>query len=134
MTDRELAEALKQLGWGEGSITQGIAQNFRCVYCKCDLLASVDAYATWTEDHIDPTSRGGDPKDINNIVIACRVCNIIKRAWTPSDLAPGASKADRVAKAKEYITDGRMRKVARLEDVLKSVRGWRDARPGGEGR
>lgn len=47
-------------------------QNGQCAWCKCHL----DLHSPNTQtDHIKPLCQGGNPTDLNNLVLACKSCN-----------------------------------------------------------
>jgi 5-methylcytosine-specific restriction endonuclease McrA len=62
-----------------------IRQNFKCVYCKCDVSKSYHI------DHIVPISRGGN-NAIENIQILCVDCNQSKHNKMPEDFLLVLSK------------------------------------------
>jgi 5-methylcytosine-specific restriction endonuclease McrA len=51
------------------------SQDFRCKYCKADLLATPEAFASSEWDHFIPRARGG--KD-EVFVLSCHLCNRVK--------------------------------------------------------
>jgi len=55
-------------------------QNEQCFYCACD-LNSTQAH----QDHYTPLSRGGT-HTLDNIVLACRACNMIKSDYQAGHL------------------------------------------------
>lgn len=51
--------------------------NYTCVYCGCDLLASLDALINSSIDHVVPRAAGGT-HDTTNLVACCSACNRLK--------------------------------------------------------
>jgi 5-methylcytosine-specific restriction endonuclease McrA len=105
--------------WSESAIRKGIRAKFRCEYCDKDLLASVDDYKEWTEDHIIPKSGGGND-DEENIAISCRTCNwSIKGKWNPVENTVEFVKRDQLIQiVREYV-------VKRRTDILEDVMNFR---------
>jgi len=123
MTDEDLEKGLQALTWGGNSIPLGRTQDFKCIYCGCDLLRSIDDYDHWTIDHIDPTVTGPERDALDNTAVACRLCNSIKRRYRPN----GSTKVERLADANQYILAGRAKKRARLDAVVQLVTAYRAA-------
>ena len=67
----------------KGAARIGDGARYRCEYCGRDLLASVDNYRMWQEDHIIPESLGGEQDDMDNLALCCRSCNMPKGRWNP---------------------------------------------------
>jgi len=78
-----ITELVTKYRWAREQIELSERDGHRCRYCDRDLLASVDHFRQWSIDHIVPVSRGGDPRDRNNLALACWTCNIFKRQWDP---------------------------------------------------
>jgi len=51
--------------------------NYKCVYCGCDMLSSLELFHFRTMDHITPQSKGGT-NDPSNLCCCCHTCNSIK--------------------------------------------------------
>ena len=117
MTRDDFANALRGLSWPEVDIGPGIAQDFRCGYCGRDLVASVEDYDCWTKDHIMP----GTDFSPDNIVIACRLCNYVKRNYAPK----GETRIERIADAWGFIQTGRARKVEIHRQLVECVSVYR---------
>lgn len=101
----EIVASLVATGkWSAIAARRALRANFQCEYCDRDLLASVDSYKMWEEDHIVPLSAGGSNED-SNIAIACRVCNYhAKRGWNPqNECGPSASREILIAAVREYV-------------------------------
>ena len=56
--------------------------NYRCVYCGKDMLTDFDTFMTAQEEHLIPRSKDGED-DQDNIIIACFVCNVLRKNWLP---------------------------------------------------
>lgn len=67
---------------------------FRCVYCGADLLADVDAFVTFTRDHVTPLALGG-PTHPSNLVTACAACNRLKSGRPAATVDEGKFVIDR---------------------------------------
>jgi len=118
ITDR-LVETGK---WSEEAVRIGARSRFKCAYCDRDMLASVDDYKAWQEDHIVPTSKGGaDTED--NKVLSCRTCNVnIKGRWDPRDVCgANSSREERIKVVREYVEEKRteqLREVSQVRDIV----------------
>jgi len=88
-------------------VTQGLKQDFKCVYCGMDYLASFDTFHSIEIDHIIP---GGENTDENRVV-SCRNCNWIKGTRKPN----GNNREERIADARRHVQQERLR----LEDEAK---------------
>lgn len=64
---------------------QFMMQEGKCFYCKVELQ---HARNSWNADHVIPLSRGGS-NDIENIVIACPLCNRRKHGKLPHEWQNG---------------------------------------------
>jgi len=91
--------------WNESAARLGYKFNFKCTYCYRDLLASVNDYKEWQEDHIIPKVSNG-PDTEHNIVLACRTCNVnLKGKWNPADqCGKNATKEELINAAREFIS------------------------------
>lgn len=115
--ESDLLEELRAHKIGDWDARQGLFQDFRCVYCDRDLLASYDDYNSWACDHIIPVARDGNGTE-ENIVICCRTCNFLKRSYVPS----GDTRAERVADARRYVQERRSSHEARIAAMRMLVR------------
>lgn len=75
-----------------------IEQNFSCAYCWSSFLDDYNAWNAMQQDHIYPTSRGGDDT-WENAVICCKTCNFLKRAYEPK----GDTRDERIADSRAYV-------------------------------
>ena len=111
--ERATTELIASLGWSQETLDLGLRAGFRCEYCGRDLLASVDAYDAWQNDHIHPKSSGGGDS-FDNKAVACGTCNRAKRNTV---LDPG-SEWNRTlmieAYSRDVIEPRREKKRARL--------------------
>jgi 5-methylcytosine-specific restriction endonuclease McrA len=89
----------------------------RCVYCGLDLKADFDRFMMATEDHLVPTSQGGQLRDLANLVLSCRACNGLKGNFVPSP-APDPKKQRRayISAVRDHIM---IKRKERLKDFLK---------------
>lgn len=103
----------REFGWGfqnsEGSVRAG----FKCEYCGKPQLESVDAYFSWEIDHIN--LNGGE--ELENIALACRMCNHVKHFHVPK----GATRSERIADTLRHI-EGQLQlkrdELAQLKELL----------------
>lgn len=116
-------ELITRFGWSEEAAKLGIRSNFRCEYCGCNLLESVDNYKSWQKDHIIPISRGGDEKDFDNIALSCRTCNFnLKGDWDPStDVKTNASRDELINSIKRKIEKQRDKVLSEILEIRKLI-------------
>jgi 5-methylcytosine-specific restriction endonuclease McrA len=103
---------------GEWNVRLGREQDWRCIYCGKDFLATFDDYNSWQWDHIIPQSTGGD-HTLENIAVCCKACNWLKSTYAPS----GATRAERIADAKNYIHKQRAAYDLELHEIRRLSRG-----------
>lgn len=123
MTEQELIQVLvAEHGWSEVAVRMGIRAGFHCEYCDRDLLKSVDDYDTWQVDHIVPLSKGGSETEFENLAVACKPCNFIKRHWEPADSRDlPFDRTKRIEVVRELIKQRRERKhndLARMRELV----------------
>lgn len=120
----DLRAALARLPlWGQPGIDCAIRANFRCEYCGRDLLASLDDYKAWAQDHVVPQKRCGASGD-GNMAVACHPCNsAYKKAWDPRTAAgDGASREKLNEAARTMIAGKREEEQAVLDEVRRLAR------------
>jgi hypothetical protein len=121
--ERELISALTATNkWSPSAARRGLRAQFCCEYCGRDLLASVEDYKAWEEDHIVPQSAGGSDDD-ENIAIACRTCNYhAKRAWDPQSICgKDGTRDELIAAIRQYVAQKRtemLTDVARFRCIV----------------
>lgn len=77
MDKESIITELLTLGWSRQTLAVWLRADCKCEYCGCDLLASDDQYLYGSHvDHIVP----GAGDDLENLALACKTCNFIKRA------------------------------------------------------
>lgn len=76
----EIKKKLIELGWGEQTLELAIRANFNCEYCGQSIIDSVDNFYSIQVEHIIPQQKGGND-NFDNLAIACKNCNFIKRNW-----------------------------------------------------
>lgn len=110
--------------WSESAARRGLRSRFKCEYCDRDLLASVNDYKEWQEDHIIPISAGGEDTD-DNIVISCRTCNVnVKSKWDPRTVCgQNASREELILAVREYIAERRERFLSDINQFREIVYG-----------
>ena len=84
------------------------AQDFRCIYCGFDFLASPENYASSEIDHLRPKSNGGE-----EVVLACCFCNMVKRNEDCGK--EGEAREDIIEKAREHIKGKREEYLKKYE-------------------
>ncbi|MEJ0087010.1 MAG: HNH endonuclease signature motif containing protein [Pseudomonadota bacterium] len=122
----DVVKALCATGkWSEPTARLAERARYRCEYCSCDLLASLDAYKRFEVDHIVPTSKGGDPLDFDNLALACRHCNVhLKRSWDPREAVGQDATRERLIEAvKSHLLDAAERYSSDLT-VVRTIVGW----------
>jgi len=82
------------------------------------MLTDFDTFMLTEEDHLFPRSEGGDD-DLDNIVIACRVCNMLKGNYVPEYLGVPTSK-----NRPEYIQRVRNHIALRRKKLIKDFFSW----------
>jgi hypothetical protein len=94
----------------------------RCVYCGLDGSQDIRVLGTLLLDHLIPRSANGTD-DVDNLVLACPLCNISKGSWDPSNgnAKPPARKI-LIKRARGYVRLQRSRYFTALYKVLKSER------------
>lgn len=122
--NRALAEALARLHlWGPQGARCAIRANFRCEYCGRDLLASLDDYKAWAQDHIVPRKHGGSDRD-SNMAVACHPCNsAYKKTWNPrAAVGAKASRTQLIQATRTMIAGKREAEQAVLGEVRRLAR------------
>ena len=85
----------------------------RCVYCGLDLKADFERFMMATEDHLVPGSKVGRSRDLDNLVLSCRVCNAFKRDFVPEP------PLDPVTERRKYIGAVRAEIMKRRSERLR---------------
>jgi hypothetical protein len=119
MADIEaIARESKALGWWTGKWFKVVLRaGFRCEYCGLDFLSSVNAFWSWSKDHIVPKSQEGT-EDMDNLAACCHVCNNLKLKRLP----PGQDRTSRIAAATRYLCQRRDETEPKLKRARKLVR------------
>ncbi len=114
MNERAIVDELVILGWSRPTLAVWRRAKWKCEYCDCDLLASDGEYFYGSHvDHIVPG--GGD--DIENLALACKTCNFIKRAKRFAHPAEPFDRAAILGRAREFIQARREENRSRLKRV-----------------
>ena len=75
-----LFQQLEKFGWSQPTLEIWADADFKCVYCGLDLIASLDNFKQGVIDHLLPQSIYPTMvQEPSNMVLACWVCNGIKR-------------------------------------------------------
>ena len=123
--EHNIIEKLVATGkWSESAARRGLRSKFKCEYCDRDLLASVDDYKEWQEDHIIPVSSGGEDTD-DNIVISCRTCNVnVKSKWDPRIVCgQNPSREELILAVREYVANRREKYLSDVTQFREIVYG-----------
>ena len=93
--------------------------HYRCQYCGLDGLSNFEDSLVMTVDFVLPRARKGK-KDPNNLVAACRACNVIKgsRIFKSFDEAKAYVGQRRAKLRQEWETE-----AARLQNRTATVSG-----------
>ncbi len=99
----ELLADLAKVGWFKEAHLSILARaDFRCEYCRQDLLASFNECFNAQLDHISPKSKGGSGEE-SNLAACCTTCNSLKWTYAPH----GDNRVARTADAARYIREQR---------------------------
>ena len=106
----------------------GIRAGFRCEYRDRDLLASLNDYKSWAQDHIVPQKFGGE-HTFENMAVSCHPCNsAYKKDWDPRwVVGNAASREDLIEATRQFIAAKRAAEQAVLDQVREVV-GWQSRR------
>jgi len=85
----------------------------RCVYCGVDLKADYDRFMMATEDHLVPESKGGGGRELEKLVLSCRVCNGLKGNFVPHP------PLDPIKDRRKYVTEVRAHIMKKRSERLK---------------
>jgi len=114
MDDESIVAELVGLGWSRSTLAVWLRAKCCCEYCDCDLLASDGEYLYGSHvDHVVP-GRGDDP---DNLALACKTCNFIKRARSFAEAERALTRQEIVARARVFIQARRGENCRRLERV-----------------
>ena len=83
----------------------------RCVYCGRDMLVDFETFMMVQEDHLVPTSKDG-PDEVDNIVTACSVCNMLKGNHTPKDDYKTGKRGEYIAAIRKHVMSRRAKRLA----------------------
>jgi len=103
-----------------------VRDNYRCIYCGRDMIASFDDWMSLEIDHLVPSSKEGEVKD-DNLVTSCNVCNKLKSNFDPGDLPE--DKDQQIEIMREHVLKKRMAEQLRW---LKALRQFDDFKEFGE--
>ncbi len=82
----------------------------RCVYCGKWMLSDFDTFMLAEEDHLLPTKEGGC-SDERNIVISCRVCNLLKGSLSAGKDLYESDRADYIQNVRDHIARRRADRI-----------------------
>jgi hypothetical protein len=120
----EVVKQLVSLGnWSDASARVGERAGYRCEYCGLDFLKSPENYSQFSFDHIVPSSCGGSLTELDNIALACKICNINWKArWDPRAAAGSDANRDMlIAAVKDHISVNRIRteqELIRVREII----------------
>jgi 5-methylcytosine-specific restriction endonuclease McrA len=89
----------------------------RCVYCGMDLTADYDRFMMATEDHLVPASKGGEGRNLENLILSCMVCNRLKANYVPESVDATKERRKYIAAIREYIYRRRSEKLKEFMEV-----------------
>ena len=89
----------------------------RCVYCGMDLKADYDRFMMATEDHLVPASKGGEGRNLENLILSCMVCNRLKANYVPESVDATKERRKYIATVREYIHRRRSEKLKEFMQV-----------------
>jgi len=123
MDRKQIIQELVAQKWHPRTIDVWVRAQGRCEYCGKSLVESPDEYFFGSHvDHIIPNA--GDTLD--NLALACKACNFIKRHRRFSEDAAVANatwqRSEVIEKASQYIAQIRERDRGRLDKQLKLLR------------
>jgi hypothetical protein len=120
MTEHEIVVQLTKCISRFSPITAraAIRCNFKCEYCGRFLLASIEDYDTWQWDHLKPIAKRGEDTEANG-VIACKLCNFMKRDFVPSPSPAQLGREEYIAEVRAFLKGERQKKLERLNAVRK---------------
>lgn len=113
--DEEAAIAeLLRLGWSRETLAVWRRAGHKCEYCGTGLLGCVDDYLYGSHvDHIVPGA-GNDPE---NLALACKMCNFVKRNGNFTDPDRSLTRAEIISRVKAFVMGRRELSEKRLEQI-----------------
>jgi 5-methylcytosine-specific restriction endonuclease McrA len=107
-----------------------VRAKFKCEYCGLDFLKSPEHYRQWVWDHVVPRHRGGG-EDSDNKAAACRICNLLKGVFDPTNAGKNMmSRSEKIKAAQEYIHPKKIEwdqyeegRIQRFRDIVKKWAG-----------
>jgi len=84
----------------------GIRTKFKCEDCRISIFKSVDSYYSIQVERIIPKLKG-EPDEFNDLSIACKNCNFIKRICEPRKIMSQEFhyRENLLDEAKDYIQE-----------------------------
>jgi hypothetical protein len=115
--DTEQIRAALGKDWHMKTLDVWHRAGYKCEYCAKSLIDNSDDYYYHSQiDHIVP----GAGDDIENLALACKACNQLKRNYNFAQDDP--QRASIIARAALYIREKRDFNRMRLEEDLKLLR------------
>jgi 5-methylcytosine-specific restriction endonuclease McrA len=127
MNKEELIQELAKFNWDRTNVELAIRANFKCEYCKKDLLENMDNYKLWQVDHIIPKSSGYvDCENFNNKALTCTQCNKdLKGKWNPAiEIGEGKKREEYISLVKMYISEKRNDKNLEVAEIRKIINNY----------
>jgi len=84
--------------------------NRRCVYCGRDLMTDFESFMLSQEDHLIPRRSGGSD-DLDNLVIACFVCNMLRGSFMPEIEFNKKTRTKYIDAIRDHIMNARSRNM-----------------------
>jgi hypothetical protein len=122
--------------WSDSTLRLAINTGFECEYCRSGFFASIENYYAFEVEHIVPRGRGPEIDEApENLTVACRTCNRLKRRWDPrSKVGELATREQLIKAAREYVIKQRQEKSARIkeeqDEALRILARKRAVKPG----
>ena len=80
--------------------------NYRCVYCKREMLGDIDDWLSLEVDHIIPQAIKKDD-DRDNLATSCNVCNKMKSSYYNPEIEKRSTRKEKIAFIAIYIAGKR---------------------------
>ncbi len=129
MNKEELIQELLKFNWDRTNIELAIRANFKCEYCRKDMLENMDNYKLWQVDHIIPKSSGYiDCEKFDNKAISCTQCNKdLKGKWNPVlKIGEGKTREEYISLVKIYIREKRNDKNLEVAEIRRIIENCSD--------
>jgi 5-methylcytosine-specific restriction endonuclease McrA len=111
MNAEEIKRELER-DWSVQTLTIWRRAGYKCEYCGKNMLQHPDIYYFDSHiDHINPARE--DRNHIDNLALACRACNVIKRRRFPCD--PNLPRDQIIIAIAAFLSEVRLKNWERLK-------------------